>query len=189
MNIKMIRKIKLIATLSILFSIFLFTSCKKSNKTIVEDYPQVDENHIYVKIDVKELKNKINNQETFFLVMGFPKCSWCQNLMGPLNDVAKEENIEVIYYLDIKEIRDNAFAKGHKDFEKLSNTVFKEVLIKKTKKINSPTTMKIESGVLTKYHVGTVDSHLPNERGVLEPLTTTQKEELFIILRDLLSQS
>ena len=54
MNIKMIRKIKLIATLSILFSIFLFTSCKKSNKTIVEDYPQVDENHIYVKIDVKE---------------------------------------------------------------------------------------------------------------------------------------
>ena len=57
MNIKMIRKIKLIATLSILFSIFLFTSCKKSNKTIVEDYPQVDENHIYVKIDVKELKN------------------------------------------------------------------------------------------------------------------------------------
>ena len=110
MNIKMIRKIKLIATLSILFSIFLFTSCKKSNKTIVEDYPQVDENHIYVKIDVKELKNKINNQETFFLVMGFPKCSWCQNLMGPLNDVAKEENIEVIYYLDIKEIRDNTFA-------------------------------------------------------------------------------
>ena len=66
---------------------------------------------------------------------------------------------------------------------------FKEVLIKKTKKINSPTTMKIESGVLTKYHVGTVDSHLPNERGVLEPLTTTQKEELFIILKDLLSQS
>ena len=176
----MIRKIKLIATLSILFSIFLFTSCKKSNKTIVEDYPQVDETHIYVKIDVKELKNKINNQETFFLVMGFPKCSWCQNLMGPLNDVAKEENIEVIYYLDIKEIRDNTFAKGHKDFE---------VLIKKTKKINSPTTMKIESGVLTKYHVGTVDSHLPNERGVLEPLTTTQKEELFIILKDLLSQS
>ena len=139
--------------------------------------------------DIEELKNKINNQETFFLVMGFPKCSWCQNLMGPLNDVAKEENIEVIYYLDIKEIRDNTFAKGHKDFEKLSNTVFKEVLIKKTKKINSPTTMKIESGVLTKYHVGTVDSHLPNERGVLEPLTTTQKEELFIILKDLLSQS
>ena len=72
MNIKMIRKIKLIATLSISFSIFLFTSCKKSNKTIVEDYPQVDENHIYVKIDVKELKNKINNQETFFCY-GFPK--------------------------------------------------------------------------------------------------------------------
>ena len=55
--------------------------------------------------------------------MGFPKCSWCQNLMGPLNDVAKEENIEVIYYLDIKEIRDNTFAKGHKDFEKLSDDV------------------------------------------------------------------
>ncbi len=189
MNIKMIRKIKLIVTLFILFSIFLFTSCKKSNKTIVEDYPQLDENHIYVKIDVKELKNKINNQETFFLVMGFPKCSWCQSLMGPLNDVAKEENIEVIYYLDIKEIRDNTLAKGHRDFKELSDTVFKEVLIKKTKKINSPTTVKIENGVLTKYHVGTVDSHIPNERSVLEPLTTTQKEELFIILKDLLSQS
>ena len=64
----MIRKIKLIATLSILFSIFLFISCKKSNKTIVEDYPQVDENHIYVKIDVKELKNKINKVQSVWLL-------------------------------------------------------------------------------------------------------------------------
>lgn len=175
--------------IAILILLCVFTSCKTTKRTIVEEYSQLDKNHVYVRITINELKNKINDQETFFIVMGFPKCSWCQELMAPLNEVAKTQNVKKIYYLDIKEIRDNVFAKGYKEFKELSNTVFSDALVEQTKKINSPTTMRIENGVLTQYHIGTVNSHIPNERGVLEPLTTIQKEELSNILKDLLRQS
>lgn len=39
--------------------------------------------------------------------LGFPECPWCQTYTVYLNEVAKENGIEKIYYLNIKEMRSN----------------------------------------------------------------------------------
>ena len=52
------------------------TSCEKEDK-IMENYPGITDNkHIIKELSLKELTEKISNQETFVLVLGFPECPW-----------------------------------------------------------------------------------------------------------------
>ena len=39
--------------------------------------------------------------------LGFPECPWCEAYVPYLNEIAKEEGIEKIYYYNIKEDRNN----------------------------------------------------------------------------------
>src|SRR5690606_39751635 len=48
--------------------------------------------------DILELENGI-------VLFGFPSCPWCRNIIEPLLDFAKEENVQ-IHYLNIAKIRD-----------------------------------------------------------------------------------
>lgn len=151
----------------------------------MNDYPQLtDTKHVYKEIKVDSVIKKIDNKDSFYLVMGFPECPWCQALMPPLNDIAKENDIKTIYYLYLKEIRDNEEAKGHSKYLELANNYFKEALDTSKNRLNAPTLVKVENGVMTDYHINTVENHVLNENGVLPPMTPTQLEELNDILKE-----
>jgi len=71
----------------------------KVNVTIEEENPMI-------KKEPKDIINMINNKDTFIVYFSYPSCSWCRNGLSTLLNVAKEKNIEKIYYVDISKIRD-----------------------------------------------------------------------------------
>ncbi len=171
---------KLSILLVIIILLLSITSCKKEN--IMNDYPNIDDKrHVYKEIEVNDVIKKIEKKESFVLIMGFPECPWCQAIMPVLNEVAKENKVKTVYYLYIKDIRDNTSSEGHNDYLKLQDNYFNDAIDEKNR-INAPTVVKVENGTMTKHHINTVDSHIINENMVLPPLTDEQLKELKIIL-------
>lgn len=176
----MIKKYFLVILL--LFSVVL-TSCDTEDK-IMKNYPQItDENHVFEEVNIDTIIQKLENEETFYLVMGFPTCPWCQALMPVLNEVAKEYEGTKIYYLDILDLRDNEESLGHEKYLELENNYFKEALDIEKDRLNAPTFVKVKNGSLKQYHLNTVSTHTMNENGVLPALTDAEKNELIGILR------
>lgn len=148
-------------------------------------YPALtDTNHVYKEIEVDTLIKKLNKKESFVVILGFPECPWCQAIMPVLNDVAKESNEKTVYYLYLKEIRDDENHKNHDKYLELVNNHFKDAIDTKNNRLNAPTVIKVEKGIMTKYHIDTVSSHVMNENHVLPALTEEQKDELKNILRE-----
>ena len=80
--------------LAICFTLTLI-GCKKRN--IMKDYPSLnDKNHIYKEVQIDDVITMLEDKESFYLVMGFPECPWCQALMPVLNEVAKDAAVEVV---------------------------------------------------------------------------------------------
>ena len=46
------------------------------------------------------------NKETFVVYFGFNSCPWCRSVIETLIKVSKDNNIDTIYYVDVKDIRD-----------------------------------------------------------------------------------
>lgn len=182
MRIKKVRnRIVLIGV--IMLGLLFMCSCKNQKKQINKDYPQLmDKHHIFETTNVEEVNQKLINQDNFYLIMGFSACPWCQALMPELNDVAKLNQVKIIYYLDIKKIRDNREAKGYELFQTLTNSSFKEIIDQEKKRVNAPTFIKVVNGKVVKHHLNTVNNHIKNENGVLPPLSDEQKIELRNIL-------
>lgn len=178
---------KLIRILEItLMGLLLFCGCQNTKKQINKDYPQlVDKKHVFKEIDVNKLTEMFTDAENFYLVMGFSECPWCQSLMPVLNDVSKENGVELIYYLNIKQIRDNKDAKGYDDFLNLTSSYFQNIIDKDKNRVNAPTFVKVENGVVVKYHLNTVSSHIKNENNYLPPLDANQLSELKEILNNI----
>lgn len=169
--------------LVMLFSVMIFSSCQQED-AIMKDYPSIiDINHVFKETTVKDVISKLEKKESFYLVMGFPECPWCQALMPVLNEVAKESEITV-YYLNIKTMRDNEDDVNHHNYLQLEQQYFKEAVDMEKGKMNAPTFVKVENGRLKQYHLNTVSTHRLNENNVLPPLTDVEKDELISILKN-----
>lgn len=177
-----VKKNKIKILLGLIVLLLTITSCQKGN--IMNDYPQLeDKHHVYKEIEVTDVIKMLEDKDSFTLVMGFPECPWCQAIMPVINDVAKENNCKKVYYLNIKDIRDNEESSGHSDYLQLANNYFKDALDIEKNRLNAPTFVKVEDGIMTKYHIDTVATHTINENMVLPPLTEEQLSELKTILK------
>ena len=54
----------------------------------------------------KDIVEKIDNKETFIVYFGFKECPWCRSIITELLNVAKAKEVDKIYYVDVKDIRD-----------------------------------------------------------------------------------
>lgn len=72
---------------------------KYRSVTISKDNP-------FVYKTAEELATMIENNETFIVYFGFKSCPWCRSVISTLDEVAKEENVDKIYYVDVLDIRD-----------------------------------------------------------------------------------
>lgn len=99
----------LLITLLVLFLVF---KKNKINKNIdeekikfAEEYKTTKDN-VFTYRTIEEI-NKILKNGTGLVFLGFPKCSWCRGYVPIINEVAKKEGLEKIYYFNIYEDRKN----------------------------------------------------------------------------------
>ena len=87
---------------------FVFT--KKDNNTdnikFSKEYTSVSKDNVFVYRSKEEIIN-ILEHGTGIVYLGFPECPWCEAYVVLLNEIAKNEGIEKIYYYNIKEDRDD----------------------------------------------------------------------------------
>ena len=80
------------------------TKREKDGKTIRTI--KIDKDNPMVYKDASEIVKMINNKETFVVYFGFADCPWCRSILPTLIKVAKDLELDKIYYVDVKEIRD-----------------------------------------------------------------------------------
>jgi len=100
----------------ILFIIFscMFLQCygKDSRKEMSDsekfalEYPLVGSDNIFVYRNASEAADILEKGRGIVFI-GFKECPWCQQYAVYLHDVAREMEVEKIFYCDIKEDREN----------------------------------------------------------------------------------
>lgn len=146
------------------------------------EYQQVtDEEHVFEYVSADQILYMIENKKTALIVLGFKECPWCQALMPVLNEAAKNEEVEKVYYLDIKTMRDDTTTSEHKKYLMLKEA-FSEAVDESKDRLNAPTVIFLKDGELVDYHIDTVITHVMNDNNVLPPLTKDEHKELLEIL-------
>jgi thiol-disulfide isomerase/thioredoxin len=77
------------------------------NRTI-----SIDKDNPMITVDDAKIVDLINNKETFYVYFGFPSCPWCRSVIEKAIEVAKKNNIDKIYYVNILDIRDTLEVNG-----------------------------------------------------------------------------
>ena len=113
--------VAIITTLIVIFRDELFKI--KNNITdgekFFQDYNKVGVDNVF-KYTTAEQAIELFGAEEAVLFFGFKECIWCQEYAPILNDYAKQNNIETVYYVDIKQDRANNTAQ-YQELIKLLN--------------------------------------------------------------------
>lgn len=106
MKKKRVLIIAIIASIVLISMTLFFLFCNKkatNNDTDAIKFSKeynIDKNNVFVYKTLEDI-NKILEHGTGIVYLGFPKCPWCKGYVPYLNEVAKIENIDKIYYFDI----------------------------------------------------------------------------------------
>lgn len=108
------------------------------------------------------------NSGTGVIYFGFPSCPWCRNIIPILFDVARENKVNKIYYLNPRELKNNDFDKYSKLLEIL-NPYLKEEDGKRV--FTVPDVYFIKDGKVMGNHRSTVESQT-------DPKVSLNKEQI-----------
>lgn len=75
---------------------------KTSNNTKYREIT-IDKNNPIVYSSFKEVSEKIKNKEDFIVYVGFSACPWCRSVIPYVLEEAKENKIDKIYYINVRE--------------------------------------------------------------------------------------
>ena len=178
---------KIISLILILVVAITLTACnkEKSNKDALafkEEYESlngkknkkgteyrkidIDDDNPYVKVSAEKIVEMINNKETFYLYVGDSMCPWCRSVLEKSIEVARDNDIEKIYYIEIWDDEGNEILRDKYELKdgkinKVSNgtKAYKE-LLKKFDKVLSDYTLTSEDG--EKIEVGEKRVYAPN---------------------------
>ncbi len=88
-------------------TILIYKGCQKSDGIrFKEEYPSVSDSNPFVYRNLDEIV-RIMEKGTGVVYLGFPECPWCQAYVKYLDEVARDEGIDKIYYYNILEDRKN----------------------------------------------------------------------------------
>lgn len=97
------------------------TSKEKEALKFKEEYESLNgkstNNRKYRKVEIEkdnpmryksasDIVKMIEEKKTFIVYFGFDSCPWCRSVVPTLLEVAKDLEVDTIYYVDVKEIRD-----------------------------------------------------------------------------------
>ena len=95
----------LIASLVVYF-VFIKKDNNTDNIKFSKEYTSVSKDNVFVYRSKEEIIN-ILEHGTGIVYLGYPECPWCMAYVPLLNEIAKNEGIEKIYYYNIREDRKN----------------------------------------------------------------------------------
>lgn len=125
---------------------------------------------------------EVLEQEDAVIYFGFATCPWCRNVVETLINVAKDNDIEKVYYVDIKDIRDTyefngtiepkmtkKGTKGYYDILDFFGDNLDKYYVKDedgnqydtgVTRLYAPTVVSVSDGEVLDMHVSTVVSHI-----------------------------
>lgn len=140
----------------------------------------IDEDNPFIEIEVKELLEKIENKETFYVYFGDKLCPWCRSVIEKAIEVAIDEEIDEILYIPIWDdegneiLRDKYELKNGKAKKTLEGTKEYEKLLKYFDKVLSEYNLTDSNG--KKISTGEKRIYAPNfiyvEKGKAKKLVT-----------------
>ena len=165
---------------------------------------EISADNPFVYSDEEEITNLLDSNESFYLYVGDKLCPWCRSSIESAIRIAKEKNIDKIYYLDIWDdegneiFRDKYVVEDGKLKQVIKGTVlyqrliedFKEFLKDYTlksddvtyevneKRIFAPSYFYIENGNLIRLTEGTSKNQSDAYQELNETIVSDQ-EELF----------
>lgn len=98
----------IIVTLIVVFKdeFFKINNNITDSERFYTEYNEVPVDNVFKYATAKEAI-ELFESDLAVIFFGFKECKWCQSYAPILNDFAKENNIDTIYYVDIKEDRAN----------------------------------------------------------------------------------
>lgn len=102
------KKILLVILILLLGVVFIFNNKQEETdgEKFAKEYGSVSSDNVFVYKDIDKIINILENG-TGIVYLGFPECPWCTAYIVYLNEIAKENDIETIYYHNILEDRKN----------------------------------------------------------------------------------
>lgn len=136
-----------------------------------KEYEELTEDNVYTYKSMDEII-KILEHGTGVVYLGFPECPWCQRYVVYLNEVAKEEELEEIYYYNIKEDRE----KNTEGYQKLVTLLGENLQYDKegNRRIYAPSIIAVKNGKI----VGFDDETAYDTKGFEKPEEYWTKEEV-----------
>lgn len=110
-NKQKIKKIGMVVILCLLVLLGLIymsmetSKYTKDNIKFAQEYTNVGTDNVFVYKSLNDIA-KILENGTGIVYLGFPECKWCQAYVPYLNQVARSNSIEKIYYCDILKDRE-----------------------------------------------------------------------------------
>lgn len=152
----------------------------KAHRTV-----SINKNNPYEKVTAKDIVEKINNKETFYVYFGDKLCPWCRSVIEKSIEVAKNKKINKIYYVAIwndegEEILRDKYTLENNELKKIvEGTEEYYKLLDKFKDLLSDYTLTNENG--EKIETGEKRIFAPNyiyvEKGVPKTLVSGISEK------------
>lgn len=171
---------------------------KKEYEDLNGEVTSSDKKYLTISIDKKNPMVYKNDSEivdilengTGVIYFGFNSCPWCRSIVETLITSAKENNINRVFYVDIKDIRSkyqikngelDLIQKGTDSYNKILD-ILDEYLTEYTvedkdtneKRLYAPTVVGVKEGKIVGFHEATV----PSQTDPYEGLTKIEKKEL-----------
>lgn len=161
-------KILGIVFIAVIGALLIYKYCKppatvKVNNNFNNEYNLVDENNVFVYKSIDDILITLD-KGTGIIFLGFPECSWCQNYVKYLNDVAVSKNIDIIYYYNFKSIRESNTEKYKKLVSRLGDYLFLDDT--GSYRLYAPTLVIVKEGKILSFDNETslmTNPILPNE--------------------------
>ncbi len=164
----------------------------KTNRTVT-----IPEDNPFIYTTAENISKKIDKGDTFIVYFGFSTCPWCRSVIEELINCAKDHNVDKIYYVDVKDIRDTKEldedgnikttkegTKGYNELiEKLDNVLSdytienedNEKISMEEKRIYAPNVVAVVNGEATKMEEG-ISSKLKDP---YQKLTKSMRKETY----------
>lgn len=142
-------KLLLITCIAIIGALLIYNKFKDNNiediqiDKFLKEYTMIEENHAFEIINIDETIN-ILNDKTGIIYFCNSGSIWCQYYTKILDDIIVENNIEKVYYVDIKEERNMNTNKYQKIITKLYD--YLDVDDTGSKKLNMPNLTFVKDG-------------------------------------------
>ena len=169
--------VAIIITLIVLFREQLF----KINDNITDsqrfytEYNTVAVDNVYKYATIKEAI-ELFDSDMAIIFFGFKECKWCQSYAPMLDEFAKENGVDTIYYVDIKEDRANN-TEDYKSLVQLLNT-YLETDADGNKRIYVPDVYFIKEGKIIGHNNDTSTEQGADTEGYYEEHGDELKEKI-----------